>query len=72
MEVINPFIQENKLRIINFLDEISVSVLEVIASDYCVQHKCICDIIKCRGMFVCLATQNLATCIFLTVLHQNL
>jgi len=30
MEVINPFLQENKWRIIEFLDEISASTCEVI------------------------------------------
>jgi len=31
MEVINPFLQENKQRIITFLDEISVSSFEIIS-----------------------------------------
>jgi len=31
MEVINPFLQENKQRIITFLDEISVSSFVIIS-----------------------------------------
>jgi len=33
MEVINPFLQENKQRIIAFLDEISASTLHIVDLD---------------------------------------
>jgi len=51
MEVINPFLQENKPRIIAFLDEISASALHIISSCRCaIFYRC-CLIVRCHYFY---------------------
>ena len=50
MEVINPFLQENKPRIIAFLDEISASTPHYLIMSMC--YAC-CPIVHCRYFYCC-------------------